>query len=80
MVSNHVLDLTDHCTVTSDSHFYTVLHCVDKLLYSDPSLCHIVLCRITHGPFDQKVISSSLTLEDPDLKVSLLALFPGPLI
>ena len=25
--------------------------------------------KITNGPFDQDVISSSLTLEDPDLKV-----------
>ena len=32
-------------------------------------LCYTVLCRITSGPFDQEVISSSLTLEDPDLKV-----------
>ena len=36
------------------------------------SLCYTVLCRITNGPFDQEVISSSLTLEDPDLKVSLV--------
>ena len=34
-------------------------HCV--------TLCYA--CRITNGPFDQEVISSSLTLEDPDLKV-----------
>ena len=32
-------------------------------------MCYTVLCRITSGPFDQEVISSSLTLEDPDLKV-----------
>ena len=41
-----------------------VLQCV--------TLCclhHSVLCRIKNGPFDQEVICSSLTLEDPDLKV-----------
>ena len=60
------------------SRFYgTVLCCVTlcyvvEKLYRDLSLCYTVLCRITNGPFDQEVISSSLTLEDPDLKVSLV--------
>ena len=74
-----VVDLTDHCIVISGSLYgVTKLHCltlchpvlqVDKLLSSELSVCYTVLCRITSGPFDQEVISSSLTLEDPDLKV-----------
>ena len=54
---------------------YTVLLCVtmccgiDKLLSSELSVCYTVLCWIRSGPFDQEVISSSLTLEDSDLKV-----------
>ena len=41
----------------------TLCYGVDKLLYI------AVLCRITSGPFDQEVISSSLTLQDPDMQV-----------
>ena len=60
MVSNHCT-----CDRSLCSHLvHTVLHCV--------TLSYTVLCRITNGPFDQEVISSPLTLEDPDLKVSLV--------
>ena len=53
---------------------YTVLLCV-TLCYRLTNYCLVnslcvTLCYgITSGPFDQEVISSSLTLEDPDLKV-----------
>ena len=49
--------------------YVTLCYGIDKLLSSELSVCYTVLCRITSGPFDQEVISSSLTLEDPDLKV-----------
>ena len=74
-----MVDLTDHCIVISGSlygatklHVFlcvTLCYSIDKLLSSELSVCYTVLCRITSGPFDQEVISSSLTLEDPDLKV-----------
>ena len=63
-----VVDLTDQCIVISGSFLvHPVLLCV--MLLHCVMLCYTVLFRITSGPFDQEVISSSLTLEYPDLKV-----------
>ena len=66
-VRKHHLPLTAHGFKMIILHYVTLCFIVGKLFYS--SLCYIVLCRITNGPFDQEVVNSSLTLEDPDLKV-----------
>ena len=69
-VRKHHLCLTArfHILMTDTTdHYTTLVHPV--LLCVILCHCYTVLCRITSGPFDQEVISSSLTLEDPDLKV-----------
>ena len=66
-VRKYHLPLTAHDFEMIILYYVILCYIVDKLFYS--SLCYTVLCRITNGPFDQEVINSSLTLEDPDLKV-----------
>ena len=70
MVSLHMVDLTDHCTVVSGSPCVTLCYSIDKLLYSDLSGSHCVMQ-------DHKwtIWSGSHQLSDirrSDLKVSLV--------